>query len=60
MKDIYITVKDFQRMAKEFADKHMDYVVVRAHQTKAKKDVVSFAASRDDVDYEITYEYEEK
>jgi hypothetical protein len=60
LKEIFITVKDFYAMAKEFADKGMDYVVVGAKKNKAKKNVLSFAASRDEIDYEISYEYEEK
>jgi hypothetical protein len=60
LSDIYITVKDFHAMAKEFSEKGMDYVVCSTRLSKSKKSVLAFAASKDEIDYEISYEFEEK
>ena len=60
MNEVFITVKDFLQMAREFDGKKMDFVVVGMKENKAGKSVVSFSATRDDIDYEINYTYEEK
>ena len=60
MNEIFVTVDDFCEMAREFSQHGLGYISVSMSKGESGKTVLRFAATSDDVDYEIDYEFEAK